>query len=485
MGAKDFIVAIELGSSKVVGIAGRKNMDGSISVLAMAKEPSSAFIRKGMVYNIDKTAQCLSDIVGQLERKLKRKITQVYVGVDGQSIRSVRNNVALDLPQDTKVTQKMVDDMGDANLAMQYQDMEIQDVAVQEFRVDSQLQLDPVGIQAVHLEGNYLNILQRTSFFKNLDECFKTAGIAVADFLMAPLAEAKSVLTETERRSGCALVDMGADTTTVSVYTKNILRHLVVIPLGAANITKDIMSLQMEEADAEKMKLDYGSAYSDSAELEGEATYTIDADRHVSRRTFAEIVEGRVEEIIRNVWYHVPAEYKDDKLLAGVVLTGGGANMKNIGRAFKQHVNVDKVRIAKQVTQVVTASPDLLKKQDATMCMVLSLLAMGTDNCAGGDLDVHGNLFGQDEAGGTGASDGRVPRGANEKPEGVVRTPDEKAAAEAEAKRKREEEEAQRQADEEEKQRQEEIARKQNRPINKFIKGLKKFGRTLVDSEDE
>ena len=104
-------MAIELGSSKVVGIAGRKNMDGSISVLAVAKEPSSAFIRKGMVYNIDKTAQCLSDIVGQLERKLKRKITQVYVGVGGQSIRSVRNNVALDLPQDTKVTQKMVDDM--------------------------------------------------------------------------------------------------------------------------------------------------------------------------------------------------------------------------------------------------------------------------------------------------------------------------------------------------------------------------------------
>jgi cell division protein FtsA len=193
-----------------------------------------------MVYNIDKTAQCLQNIVRQLELKLRRKVTQVYVGVGGQSIRSVRNNVTLELPQDTKVTLEMVDGMADTNRAMRYPDMAVQDVAVQEYRVDSQLQLDPVGIQAMHLEGNYLNILQRVTFFKNLNDCFKTANLRIADFLIAPLALAKSVLTETERRSGCALVDMGAETTTVSVFTKNILRHLVVIPLGAANITRTL-----------------------------------------------------------------------------------------------------------------------------------------------------------------------------------------------------------------------------------------------------
>ena len=224
--AKEFIVAIELGSSKMTGIAGQKNLDGSISVLAVVKEKSSSFIRKGVVYNIDKTAQCISSIVKKLEAQLKRQITQVYVGVGGQSVRSVRNVISKDLPADTIVTGAMVDELVDANRNMNYPEQEILDVAAQEYRVDSQLQIDPVGIQCTRLDGNYLNILQRKSFCKNLNMCFETAGIPIAEMLNAPLVLADAVLTEAERRSGCALVDIGADTTTVSVYSKNILRHL-------------------------------------------------------------------------------------------------------------------------------------------------------------------------------------------------------------------------------------------------------------------
>ena len=120
MAAKDFIVAIELGSSKVTGIAGRKNLDGSISVLAVVKEESSSFIRKGVVYNIDKTALCISNIIKKLTNQLKTDITQVYVGVGGQSIRSVRNVIAKELPPATKVTQEMIIDLMDANSAMKY-----------------------------------------------------------------------------------------------------------------------------------------------------------------------------------------------------------------------------------------------------------------------------------------------------------------------------------------------------------------------------
>ena len=145
---KEFIVAIELGSSKVTGIAGQKKPDGSISVMALAREDSASFIKKGVVYNIDKTAQCLSNIVKKLEGQLKTHIRQVFVGVGGQSVRGVRNTVVMDLPADTIITQEMVSELMDQNRNMEYPDQKILDVVEQEYRVDAQLQLDPVGIRA-------------------------------------------------------------------------------------------------------------------------------------------------------------------------------------------------------------------------------------------------------------------------------------------------------------------------------------------------
>ena len=125
MAAKEFIVAIELGSSKMTGIAGQKNLDGSINVLAVVKEDSSSFIRKGVVYNIDKTAQCLTSIVKKLENQLKTEVLQVYVGVGGQSIRSVKNVISKDLPVETIITQDMVIELMDANRSMVYRSSSI------------------------------------------------------------------------------------------------------------------------------------------------------------------------------------------------------------------------------------------------------------------------------------------------------------------------------------------------------------------------
>lgn len=476
MAAKDFIVAIELGSSKMTGIAGRKNLDGSINVLAVVKEDSSSFIRKGVVYNIDKTALCLTNIISKLTSLLKTEITQVYVGVGGQSIRGVRNVISRDLPADTKVTQEMVIDLMDANRNMKYPDMEILDAAAQEYRVDSQLQVDPVGIQCSRLEGNYLNILERKAFYKNLNKCFETAGINVAEMFLAPLALADSVLTEGERRSGCALIDIGADTTTVSVFTKNILRHLAVIPLGSANITKDIASLQMEEEEAEKMKLKYGCAYTDNAEIDNSLMLPIDSERSVESRKFIEIVEGRLEEIIENAWYQVPAEY-NDKLLGGIILTGGGSNMKNIERAFMNHTHVEKIRVAKTVTHTIHfPNPDAGAK-NGTMNTVLGLLAKGDINCAGGDVAEGGDLFGGTKATQTPGEQRVKARQPHEIPPGTVPTEAEKQQAEEAARLKREEEERlelERKAEEE---------RKRNSPLNKGLRWLKDFGKKLVAEE--
>ena len=484
--AKDFIVAIELGSSKITGIAGKKNLDGSIQVLACVKEDSSSCIRKGVVYNIDKTAQCLTNIINRLEKQLKTGITQVYVGVSGQSIRSIRNLIAKDLPNGMQVTQDMVIELMDENRNMKYPDQQIIDAAAQEYKVDSQFQLDPVGIQCNRIEGNFLNILQRKSFYANLNKCFETAGINIAELYLAPLALADSVLTEAERRSGCALVDLGADTTTVSVYSKNILRHLAVIPLGANNITKDIASLQMEESDAEKMKLRYASAFTENNDIDNNMKYSIDQDRQVETRKFIEIVEGRLEEIIANVWCQVPEEFCD-KLLGGIILTGGGSNLRDIEKAFQNYTHIDKIRIAKFVTQTITSTIAEINAHDAMMNTVLGLLAKGDINCAGSELPLSNDLFASQQRTVITPEtlEQRRARQASETPAGVIRTAEEVRRAEEEALRKKEEEERQAREKAEEEAREEERIRKENSFWNKGWKKLKNLGETILGPEEE
>lgn len=388
--AKEFIVAIEIGSSKITGIAGKKNHDGSIMVMAVAKEDASSCIRKGIVYNIDKTVQCFTSIITKLKNSLKTEIAYVYVGVGGQSIRSIRNTIIKELPVDTIISQDMVDELMDSNRSMSYPDQEILDAITQEYKVDKQLQMDPVGVQCSHIEGNFLNILWRNTYYRTLKKCIENAGIAIADMYIAPLALAESVLTESERRSGCILVDLGAQTTTVSVYHKNILRHLAVIPLGGANITRDITSLQMEEQDAEKMKLKYASAYTEVCDET--LKYSIDSDRQVESNKFVNIVEARLNEIIANVKYQVPDEL-DNLLLAGIVLTGGGSNMRNIEEAFRRQMGIEKVRVAKFVNQTVNSTHADITSHDGMMNTVIGLLAKGNLNCAGRELT--DDLFGE------------------------------------------------------------------------------------------
>lgn len=473
---KDFIVAIELGSSKLTGIAGTKNLDGSITVLSIVKEDSASCIRKGVVYNIDKTVQALTLIVNKLETNLKTKIAKVYVGVGGQSIRSVRNVIVKDLPADTLVTQNMVNELMDANRTMTYLDQEILDAATQEYKVDNQFQLDPVGIQCSRLEGNFLNILWRKAFYRNLNKCFDNAGIAIAEMYLAPLALADSVLTEAERRSGCVLVDLGADTTTVSVYAKNILRHLAVIPLGSNNITKDIASLQMEEQDAENMKLKYACAFTDNDDIDNTQMLPIDAERTVESRKFIEIVEGRVQEIIENVWYQVPNEYVD-KLLGGIILTGGGSNLKDIERALAKFTHIEKVRTAKFVTPTINSNSEDITAHDATMNTLLGLLVKGDENCAGDEIT--NDLFGETtpKTTVTTADLHKTPRPINETTgRGVVQTEAEKLKAEEELRKKREAEEAALA--------EKEAEQRRNSFFNKTFRKLKEFGEKMIKEEE-
>lgn len=395
--AKDLIVAIELGSSKMTGIAGRKNPDGSISILAVAKEDSTQYIRKGVAYNIERTAQGLSNIVNKLKNTLKTEIAQVYVGIGGQSIHSVKNPVIKELPQDTIVSQEMVNELMDTNRSMVYPDYEILDAITEEYKVGALFQDDPIGIQAEHLEGNFLNVLWRRSFYRNINKSLDNAGIKVAEMYLAPLAMADSVLTEAEKRAGCVLVDLGAETTTVSVYYRDKLRHIAVLPLGGSNVTKDLESLQIDEINAEAMKLKHASALTNEKDIDADATLPIGDGRTILSRKFIQVVEARMLEIVENVKYLVPHEFAD-KLLGGIVLTGGGSNMKNVEKLFHEVFGAEKVRIAKSTTlNINKKDSDVILSEDGTTNTILGLLAKGDMNCAG--RAISDTLFDDEENG--------------------------------------------------------------------------------------
>ena len=395
--AKDLIVAIELGSSKMTGIAGRKNPDGSISILAVAKEDSTQYIRKGVAYNIERTAQGLSNIVNKLKNTLKTEIAQVYVGIGGQSIHSVKNPVIKELPQDTIVSQEMVNELMDTNRSMVYPDYEILDAITEEYKVGALFQDDPIGIQAEHLEGNFLNVLWRRSFYRNINKSLDNAGIKVAEMYLAPLAMADSVLTEAEKRAGCVLVDLGAETTTVSVYYRDKLRNIAVLPLGGSNVTKDLESLQIDEINAEAMKLKHASALTNEKDIDADATLPIGDGRTILSRKFIQVVEARMLEIVENVKYLVPHEFAD-KLLGGIVLTGGGSNMKNVEKLFHEVFGAEKVRIAKSTTlNINKKDSDVILSEDGTTNTILGLLAKGDMNCAG--RAISDTLFDDEENG--------------------------------------------------------------------------------------
>lgn len=382
MATTDFIAAIELGSSKITGVAGKKNSDGSIQILAYAREESSSFIRKGVIYNLDKTAQSLTSIINKLEGMLNNSIAKVYVGMGGQSIRTVRNVVSRDLDAETIISQELIDSISDENLEIPLVDMDILDVAPQEYKIGNNLQADPVGVAGSHIEGRFLNIVARTSLKKNLERCFEQARIEIADLKISPLVTADAVLTESERRSGCALIDFGADTTTISVYKNNILRFLTVLPLGGNSITRDITTLQMEEEEAERLKVTYGDAILEEEESEESATCTLeDGGRTLELSKLNNIIEARTEEIIANVWNQLQISGYDDKLLAGIIFTGGGANLKHIDEVLRKRSKIEKLRFAKFPRNAVHADARDVIKKDGTQNTLFGLLFAGNENC--------------------------------------------------------------------------------------------------------
>ena len=454
MAVTDFIAAIELGSSKITGIAGKKNADGSIQILAYASEHSSDCIKKGIIYNLDKTTQCLTSVIQHLEEQLQASIKKVYVGIGGQSLRSIRNCETKQLNEEVKISQALIDELMKNNREMALIDQEILAVEPQEYKVGNQLTTEPVGIPTDHIEGHYVNVIARNTLKSNIRQCFRQAGYEVADYLLSPLVTANVVLAESEKRAGCALVDFGADTTTVSVYKSNILRHVAVIPLGSSNITKDITSLQIEEEDAEQLKLNYASAYTESTEEEDmNQEYVIDGKCSIRARKLEEIVEARTAEILENVSNQIKLSGYESELNAGVVITGGASRLPNLCKALTAITKIDKIRIA-QSGNIELRDEAQYVTPNGSQNTLIGLLAAGKDNCC--KIDPHKSQLSWIQQ-------------QEEENEAKKKAEDERKRKEDEIKRQKAEEERKKQLEEERIRQEQERAQKRLRDCDALI----------------
>ncbi|MBQ6964987.1 MAG: cell division protein FtsA [Bacteroidaceae bacterium] len=397
---KDFIVAIELGSSKIMGVAGKKK-DGTMQVLAYAEEKTAGCVKRGVVYNIEKTYQSVNNIIAKLESVLKTKIMRAYVGLGGQSVRSYKCIIKRNLLTQSYITNEAIDAIRQESYEIPFSDYEVLENYPQEFVVDSSSIADPVGVMGTNIEGEFLDVIAKHNLRSNIETVFANTNVDIVEELISPLQLANNVLTDAEKRSGCALVDLGADTTTLVVYKNNIVRYLVTIPLGCNNINKDLSTLPIDEAETETIKLKYGDACQDTdAAEEGDSQmYTTTDGRQIDVSLIKNVIEARMGEIIANVSTQIVNSNYSGKLLAGLVLTGGGSNMKNIVKAFINSTKIDKVRIAKNVNQMVvkTSNASSMTLDNVQNTTILSLLLAGTVSCGGDAFDGTLDMFGQQQ----------------------------------------------------------------------------------------
>lgn len=465
----NFIVAIELGSSKVTAIAGRKQPDGAIQVLAFAVKPSDSFVRKGRINNVTKMTECISSIKKDFEEKLQKGISRVYVGLGGMGMHTVGNTISRHFGQKTTIEQSTIESILDANLASPVGDRVILEAVPQEYKLGTQITLEPVGIPSESIEGTFLNVIAGAGVGDDIRSCFMSAGLGLAGMPITVEQLADAILADGEKRSGCAFIDMGAETTSVAVYKSNILRHLAVIPLGGANINRDIANtLQIEDDEAEMLKRKYGVALRDESATD-HAPIALRDGRSIPYEEFAGLVEARTEEIILNIGKQIELSKNDkNKLIGGIVVTGGASQLKGTDKAFEQHIGFEKVRFVKNLRlQVRGTGKDFANfNTDGSYNAALAIIDQAEINCCGGDLGT--------------ASPGIFDPIEQKKQEELQRR-EQEAAAEAEriAREKAEEEERQRRAAEE-------AERRANRfkGIKTFIKRFADASKKMVSEED-
>ncbi len=332
----EIIVGLDIGTTKIAAIVGQKNEHGKIEILGFGRSDSIG-VKRGVVANIEDTVQSIVTAIREAEGRSNSNIVTVNVGIAGQHIKSIQYRGSIIRPNsELEISQEDIDGLTESmyKLAMNPGE-EIIEAIPQEYTVDGEAGIkQPKGMLGHTLEANFHIITGQTIAARNILKCVKKANLNIESLLMEPLASAEAVLSEEEKEAGVALVDIGGGTTDIAIFQDGIIRHTAVIPFGGDIITEDIREgCTIIKKHAEELKVKFGSAL--ASENRDEEIVAIPGLRgrppkEITLKNLASIIQARMEEIIEHIHFEIKNSGYEKKLIAGIVLTGGGALLKHI-----------------------------------------------------------------------------------------------------------------------------------------------------------
>lgn len=347
MKTSEIIVGLDIGTTKIAVIVGRKNEYGKIEILGYGKTPSIG-VKRGVVSNIENTVQSIKDAIQEASQRSGVDIKYVNVGIAGQHIKSLQHRGSIIRKDgELEISQEDIDNLvnGMYNLNMNPGE-EIIEVIPQDFSIDGEHGIrQPKGMIGSSLEANFHIIVGQTAAAKNIYKCVRKAGLEVVELILEPIASAESVLSEEEKEAGVVLVDIGGGTSDIAIFHEGIIRHTSVVPLGGDIITEDVKEgCSIIKKHAEELKIKFGSAF--ASENREEEIVSIPGLRgrppkEISLRNLANIIQARMEEIIEYIYYEIKNSSYEKKLIGGIVLTGGGAQLKHIAQLTEFKTGMD------------------------------------------------------------------------------------------------------------------------------------------------
>src|SRR3954462_42563 len=334
--SSDLVVGLDIGTTKIAAIVGRKNEFGKVEILGIGRAESLG-VNRGVVVNIEQTVASIKTAVAIAADKANVDIGEVIVGIAGQHIKSMQHRGMITRQSlDDEVNQKDIDNLIDnMHRLVMSPGEEIIHVIPQEYIIDSESGIkNPIGHAGIRLEGNFHIITGQVSAVKNIFKCVDRAGLQTVDLHLEPLASSDAVLSDEEKEAGVVLVDIGGGTTDVAIFYDGIIRHTAVIPFGGNIITDDIKEgCGIIRTQAEQLKIKFGSALSqENQENEIISIPGLRGRPHkeISVKFLAQIIQARMEEILDFVLFEIKSSGYERKLSAGIVITGGGALLKHL-----------------------------------------------------------------------------------------------------------------------------------------------------------
>ncbi len=343
----DLVVGLDIGTTKIAAIVGYKNEFGKVVILSIGKAESLG-VQRGVVANIEQTIDSINTAVKLAADKAEIDIEEVIVGIAGQHIKSMQHRGMITRKSlDEEVNQNDVDNLIDnMHRLVMNPGEEIIHVIPQEYIIDNEGGIrNPIGHSGIRLEGNFHIITGQVSAVKNIFKCVSRANLITADLHLEPLASADAVLSDEEKEAGVVLVDIGGGTTDVAIFYDGIIRHTAVIPFGGNIITEDIKEgCGIIKTHAEQLKMRFGSAL----EQESQKNEVISIPglrgrphKEISVNTLAQIIEARMEEILDLVLFEIKNSGYDRKLAGGIVITGGGSQLKHLNHLVMRQTGLD------------------------------------------------------------------------------------------------------------------------------------------------